>query len=293
MRDGTMIEQRSPEWFAQRRKRVTGSNVGAILGHDPWRTRADVMRAMVRDALGAEPEFTGNPATAWGQANEENARLDFELETGLHINPAPFVPFEDWAGASPDGFIDDDAVAEIKCPYGIRKDAEPVFKTLLEQQHYYDQVQFELYCTGRGKAHFFQWTPSDGLLTVVHVDHAWRDENLPKLRQFYAEFLAELENPEEYLAPRRVMLDSPEAHRMVREWDDLCEQEDWVAQRKKELLAEIVAASGEKNAEIAGRKLTKVEREGAVSWAKLAKEHCPNVDTAAYRGKPTQYWKLT
>ena len=289
-----MIEQRSPEWFAARRKRVTGSNVGAILGHDPWRTRADVMRAMVRDALGAESEFTGNPATAWGTANEENARLDFELETGLRVDPAPFVALDDWAGASPDGFVGEDAVAEIKCPYGIRKEPQPVFKTLEDQPHYYDQVQFELYCTGRSKAHFFQWTPHDGALSVVHVDHAWRDENLPKLRQFYAEFLDELaSNSDEHLAPRRVTLDSPEAHRMVREWDDLCEQEDWVEKRKKELLAEIIAAAGEKNAEFAGRKLTKVEREGSVSWAKLAKEHCPNVDTAAYRGKSSTYWKLT
>jgi putative phage-type endonuclease len=289
-----MVEQRSPEWFMQRRGRVTGSNVGAILGLDPWRTRADVMRAMVRDALDAESEFDGNPATRWGQANEENARMDFELETGHIVKPAPFVPYEDWAGASPDGFIGDDAVAEIKCPYGIRKDENPVFKSLHEQPHYYAQVQFELLCTGRTRCFFYQWTPNGTRTAIVTADQEWRDENLPKLRQFYAEFLHEVEhNSEEHLKPRRVTLDSPEAHRMVREYDELAEQAAWIDERKKELLAQMVEIAGEKNTDFAGRKLTKVERAGSISYAKLVKDHCPNVDKTPYIGAPTSYWKLT
>lgn len=289
-----MIEQKTIEWFQQRKNRLTASSVGAVLGEDPWRTRQDVMRQMVRDSYGAENEWKSNPALAWGTANESNARLEFELESGLVCDPAPFIPHEDWLGASPDAIIGFNAIAEFKCPYGLRSEKNPVFKMLSSQPQYYSQIQTQLLCAGIEKCHFYQWTPYGSSWEVVHVDHAWRDENLPKLRQFYAEFLDELaNNADEHLAPRRVTLDSPEAHRMVREWDDLCEQEDWVEKRKKELLAEIIAAAGEKNAEFAGRKLTKVEREGSVSWAKLAKEHCPNVDTAAYRGKSSTYWKLT
>jgi len=290
-----MIEQRSPEWFAQRKKRITGSNVGAILGMDPYRDRHDVMRAMVRDAMGAESEFSGNIATNYGTANEQNARMDFELEIGLPVMDAPFVPYEDWAGASPDGWVGDNAIIEIKCPFSLRKDEQPVFKRLRgEQEHYYAQVQFQLFCTGKDKAYFWQWSPYGNDLTVVQVDHAWRDENLPKLRQFFAEFLHELEsNSAEHLALKRITLDSPEAHKMVREWDEISEQLGWLEERKKDLLAQIVQAAGEKNAEFAGRKLTKVEQQGAVSWAKLAKEHCPNVDTRPYRGKSSSYWKLS
>ena len=287
-----IIPQRSDAWFQQRKKRVTASSVGAILGVDPWRTRADVMRAMVREALGAETEFKGNPATAWGNANEANARMDFELETGLKCDPAPFVEFDDWAGASPDSWIGGDALAEFKCPYGIRHDEQPVFKRLVDQEHYRAQVQFQLYCTDKVKAHFFQWTPHGSDWTVVHVDHAWRDENLPVLSQFYAEFLHELENnAEEHLSPKRITLDSPEAHRMVREWDELREQEAWINERKKDLLADMVRIAGEKDAEIAGRKLTKVDKAGAISYAKAFKALMPKADLEPYRGANSSYWK--
>jgi putative phage-type endonuclease len=288
-----MIEQRSPEWFEQRRKRVTASSVGAILGHDPYRDRNDVMRAMARDALGAPSEFDGNIATRYGQANEQNARLDFELETGLSIDDAPFVAFDDWAGASPDGWVGDNAIIEIKCPFSLRKETQPVFKKLTDQQHYLDQVQFQLFCTGKDKAHFFQWSPYGNDWTVTFADHAWRDENLPRLKQFYAEFLDALSNPDEYLKPKRITLDSPEAHKMIREWDEVNEQLGWLEERKKDLLAQIVQAAGEKDAEFAGRKLTKVVKVGAVSWAKMAKDHCPNVDTTPYLGKPSEHWRLS
>ena len=289
-----IIAQRTPEWHAQRTNRLTASSVGAVLGVDPWRSRADVMRQMVRDYLGAESEWGVNPALAWGIANEENARMSFELEIGLKVEPAPFVPFEGAYGASPDGWVGDKAGFEAKCPFGLRKESNPIFKSLKEQPHYYAQIQFSMWCTGRDKWHFYSWSPNGTAYEVVHADHTWQDENLPKLRQFYAEYLYERNNNSaEHLAPKRITLDSPEAHKMVREWDEINEQLGWLEERKKDLLAQIVQAASEKNAEFAGRKLTKVEKEGSVSWAKLAKEHCPNVDTAAYRGKSSSYWKLS
>ena len=63
-------EQRSPAWFEKRKGRVTGSIVGAILGLSPYMTRADAMRSMVRAAIGAPSEFTGNVATEYGTMHE-------------------------------------------------------------------------------------------------------------------------------------------------------------------------------------------------------------------------------
>ena len=39
---------------------LTASSVGAALGLSPWQKPKDVLRRMVRDYYGAEPEFTGN-----------------------------------------------------------------------------------------------------------------------------------------------------------------------------------------------------------------------------------------
>ena len=41
-----MEQQRTEEWFKKRANRVTGSNVGAILGMSPFMKPEDVMRNM-------------------------------------------------------------------------------------------------------------------------------------------------------------------------------------------------------------------------------------------------------
>ncbi len=288
-----MTEQRSPEWFKARVGRVTGSMVGAILGLAPYMTRADAMRAMVREAIGEPREFNGNVATEWGTFNEDGARWDFEMETGLKVEPAPFVPFEDWLGASPDGYINSDGLIEIKCPFGIRNDNPPVFKSIWEQPHYYAQIQVQLYVTGRAYCYFWQWTPFGTLHEVVIADQVWLDENLPRMRQFHAEYLDEVNNnADEHRGPKRPEIDTPEAARAIREWDEINEQLDQLAERKKDLLDQIVSMAGERNAIVAGRKVTLTERAGAVSYAKAIKALCPNADLEPYRGKPSRFWSV-
>lgn len=285
--------QRTPEWFERRKKRITASNVGAILGLDPYRDRNDVMRQMVRDALGAEREFKGNPATEYGIRNEENARMAFEMDMGVDVTPAPFVEYEDWAGASPDGWVSDGSIVEFKCPFGMRNHVNPAFKSIDEQPHYYAQVQFQLYCTGKHGAWFSQWNPNDSSYVFVLPDQDWVDKNISKLKQFYAEFLHELEhNSTDHLSPKRITLDSVEAHKMVREWDDIAEQMAMLDDRKKQLLAEMVRAADDKNADFAGRKLTLVKRAGSVSYANVVKDHCKGVDIELYRGKESASWQL-
>lgn len=288
------MEQRSKEWFEARKKRLTASNVGAVLGLDPFRDRDDVMRTMVREALGAEPEFAGNVATVYGQYHEAGALVDFQMETGLDVEKCGFYPYEDWLGASPDGLIGEGALLEIKCPFGLRNEDDPQFKTLDEQPHYYAQTQIQMYCTGRSMVYFYQWTPYGTFIERKHLDKIWLNENLPILKQFYAEFLHELEhNADEHLAPKRIKIDTPQAHRMIQEWDELKEQIELAQERQKDLLAEIVALSKDKDALIAGRKLTKVERAGSVSFSKVVKEKLPDLDLTPWTGKPTSYWKLT
>lgn len=284
--------QRTPEWHEARVGRVTGSAVSGILGLSPFMARADVMRRMVREALGAPAEFTGNVATEYGTFHEAGAMVEFQMETGLTVTPAPFVKFEDWLGASPKhGYTSDGGLIEIKCPFGKRKDDAPVFKTPDEQPHYVAQMQVQMYVTGRPFCWFYQWAPGGTSLHRVNVDHDWLDTNIPRLRQFHAEYLDELKNcPDEHLAPKRVEIDTPEARRMIDEWDDIAEQAERLAERKKDLLADMVTMADGKNALIAGRKLTITERAGAISYAKAIKVLAPDADLEKWRGKPTSFW---
>jgi len=287
-----MTEQRTAEWHEARKGRVTGSMVGAILGLSPYMTRGGAMRSMVREALGLENEFTGNVATEWGTYNEAGAIVDFTMQTEISVEPCGFYPYEDWLGASPDGLTSDGGLLEVKCPFYIRNDPAPIFKTIFEQPHYHAQMQIQMFVTSRLHCWFFQWTPHGNLLRKVDYNPHWIDENLPKLAQFYAQYLDEVKEPEDHIAPLRVELDTPEAYRIMREYDELCEQIDNATERKKEVLGELVAMAGGKNALIAGRKLTQTNREGAISYAKAIKAIAPDADLEPYRGKPSSFWSV-
>lgn len=287
------MQQRTPEWFAARRGRVTGSVAGAILGLDPNTSREAALRRLVRDWHGAEPEFNGNIATRHGQAHEDGAIIDFMMETGLDVTPVGFLPYVGWLGASPDGLTSDGGVLEVKVPFGKRNDTEPVFKTLAEQPHYYAQVQVEILCANASHGWFWQWSAHGTKLERVEIDQAWRDENLPRLKQFHAELMDAIRTPDEHLAPRRVVIDTLAASRLLREWDEMAEAEERARDRKAAILDELVLMAGNSDAEVCGRKLTRVNRAGAISYAKALAELAPGADLEKWRGKPSSSWRLS
>jgi putative phage-type endonuclease len=284
------LEQRTEEWHAARKGRITASSVGAILGHAPYATRDDVMRRMVREWVGAEQEFEGNIATEYGTRNEAGALTEYMMETGNVVEAVGFITRDDWAGCSPDGLIGEEGGLEIKCPFGLRKDETPAFKSIFDQPHYFDQVQFSIWVTNRSWWNFYQWSPNGTSMEKVMWSGSWQDQNLPKLRQFYAEYLAEREEPAIHLEPKRPIIDTPEAHRIAAEYDQICEAIDRAEERKKELLADMVRISGQKDTIFAGRKLTKIEKAGAIAYSKAVKALIPNADLEPYRGKPSSYW---
>jgi putative phage-type endonuclease len=299
-RDVFLVEQRTAEWFQARKGLVTASRVGAILGRSPFQTRDDVLRAMVREAHGAEREFEGNIATDWGTQMEPEALAAFqgqfpEMEVEAS---ALFYKRGGWAGASPDGVIlDASGVAreglEIKCPYGIRNDVEPAFKTLGDQPHYYDQVQFSLWVTGCARWHFFQWTPTGSAVEHVDPSPAWVDENIPKLLEFYSSYRdARLNNYARHLQPLREEYDGPDVERALKTYDEAVAAINSATEAKQEAIERLVALTDGKDALVCGRKLTKCQREGSVSYAAVVKDYAPDVDLEAYRGKPSEYWTL-
>ena len=296
--------QRTAEWFEKRKGRVTGSSVGAILCLCPWRKPEDVLRAMVRDHHGAESEFQGNPATDYGTRMEIHAKLHFEKVTGLVVDPVGFVTYSDWLGASPDGLIGDTAVLEIKCPFKFRKEPNPVFVSLLEQPHYYAQVQIEMLVTGRNTAYFVQYAPAYGdvfdadyreekaHIVTVSRDEEWLDENLPKLKAFHDIYLSELDNPA-HLEPLRVELNDDESLKILDQIGDLYDAIHNATEARKAAIDRLIDMAGGNDALIHGRKLTKVERKGSLQYAKLLKDHPIDVDLEGYRGKGSVSWRLS
>ena len=60
--------------------------------------------------------------------------------------------------------------------------------------------------------------------------------------------------------------------------------------RKKELMSDMTTIAMNRDVIFAGRKLTKIEKAGAIAYAKAVKALIPNADLEPYRGKPSSYW---
>lgn len=297
-------QQRSAEWFAQRVGRLTGSQWGAALGLSPWQKPDEVIRAMVREYHGAESEFSAHIPANYGANHERQAMLCFMRSTDLHVEDCGFFEYEEWAGASPDGLIGDDAVFELKVPFGLRNKDVPEFKAIELQPHYYAQVQAEMLSTGRKLCYFAQYVPARGDIfspdyreeeievELVHLSAEWLSENLPKLKAFHARYLSELSN-KEHIEPLRQVIDTDEALSIVNRMGEIDEALANLSDERKELLDKLIEVAGGKDSEIHGHKLTKVERSGSISYAKAIKELAPDADLEKWRGKPSSSWRFS
>ncbi len=286
------IQQRTPEWYAARKGRITGSSVGAILGLSPFDKPKDVMRRMVREFHGAESEFEGNSATQYGTFHESIAISYYELETRNKVTETGFWTNGDWLGASPDGIVNNIGLIEIKCPYGKKDKVIPDFKSIKDQPHYFAQIQIQLYVTGKKWCDFYQWSAHGSMLEEVEIDTYWIGKNIHKLATFYDEYCIERQEPNcnKHLEPLHQTLDCDvilDCYLSVKK------QIEALKIQKEELLDELVTYAQHKDSEINGHKLTKVTREGSISYAKAIKDLMPDADLSAYKGKPTSYWRLS
>ena len=139
-------------------------------------------------------------------------------------------------GASPDGIINNDTVLEIKCPFSLRNELLPQFKSIESQPHYYAQLQLEMACTGLKQVHFYQWNQYSDSLEIVPFNQQWFNDNLPKLKAFYDQFLKEINNPA-HLEPLVQTIETREAIMLLGEYDQVCEAIDNAEQRKKSCLS--------------------------------------------------------
>ena len=284
------MEQRTPEWFAARAGRITASGAGALLGLSPHTSEADGFRSLVRSMHGMPSEFVGNVATEYGTFHEAGALVEYCMETGRDVEALAFAPRDDWLGASPDGLIGRVGMVEIKCPFGKRNENPPAFKSIEYQPHYYAQMQIQMYCTLRLWCDFYQWSPHGTMTERVKWDDEWLSKNLPKLLAIWKR--AKVADPADFAGPKRQEYDTPEAAKLVAEYDELSEAIDNASARKKDIVARMVEMSGKRDAVIGGRNLTLVKRKGSVSYAKAIGVLLPDADLEQWRGKASEGWQL-
>lgn len=266
--------------------RVTTSLVPAILDVSPYQSRDDALRQMVRQHHGAASEFVPNAASEYTARNTDTAIASLEMEHDMDIHKCFVHEFEDWASSSSQY---ETATGE---PVILRVPFRGGVKPLVQLPHVYARAQFEMMVRDKDSALVYQWTPDGSHLDVVQRDDSWRSTALPEIRQFHAFALSEADNPD-HLAPLRIELNTQEACLLVQEYDEMKDARDRADERMKEIMARLVDMTGGKDALVDGRRLTKVEKAGAVSYAKALKAIAPKADLEPYRGAATSYWKIT
>ena len=125
------------EWLAERKKSIGGSEIGAILGMNPWQSAYSLWA----EKTGRIPSFDGNMATKVGTFLEAFVAQLFEEESGKKVTTTEYIYRNDkYEGlhASPDRLlVDEDAGLEIKTTsaFNIGK-----FKGVEFPQQYYAQA---------------------------------------------------------------------------------------------------------------------------------------------------------
>ena len=199
------MEQRSPEWLQVRWGKVTASRMADIIAKTKSgyaASRKNYLAELVIERLTTPPtEDNGykNQSMQFGIDNEPVARLAYELETGNTVEEAFFEQLDDDIGASPDGYVRDDGLIEIKCP-----NTATHIDTLRSQKvpnQYFVQIQGQLLCTGRDWCDFVSFDPRLPENAQLFIKRVNRDELFIKeLRHELKKFIKEVDKEVSFIA---------------------------------------------------------------------------------------------
>ena len=193
-----MIEQGSPEWFAQRLGKVTASRVADVIAKTKTgysTSRENYMAQLVCERMtNTVAESYSNAAMVWGSETEPLARAAYESHADVLVDEVAMIthPTIEQAGASPDGLVGDEGLVEIKCP-----NTATHIDTLLSQSvpgKYNTQMQWQMACTGRKWCDFVSFDPrlpKELQLFVKRVDRD--DAYIDMLEKEVVSFLKELD----------------------------------------------------------------------------------------------------
>ena len=198
------IIQGSPEWFAQRCGKATASRISDIVAKTKSgysTSRANYMAQLVVERMTNQvAESYTNAAMEWGIENEGFARANYESKMNLLVTETgaidhPTIPM---SAASPDGLVVDKDNAslgclEIKCPNTAQH-----ISTLLGEEvakKYYDQMQWQMACTGRYWCDFVSYDPRMGKELQLFIKRIARDDKyIAELEGEVIQFLKEVDD---------------------------------------------------------------------------------------------------
>lgn len=182
------IEQNSPQWFEIRKGLITASQFKAILAKGEGKTRKSYMHKLAAEIVTGVPGKSFRcPEFDRGHAMEAEARSFYSYLADMDLQQIGFVK-NGKKGASPDAFIGDSGLLEIKTQRGDLL-IETILKGEFPSEHV-AQVQGQLWVTEREWCDIIIYWPA----MPPFIRRAYRDSFfISKLTQAVDQFNDELQ----------------------------------------------------------------------------------------------------
>ncbi|KAH6794691.1 Restriction endonuclease [Perilla frutescens var. hirtella] len=182
--------QRSDEWFALRKDKLTTSTFSTALGMWKGNSRSQLWHEKVFPSNTQIAEGSKKGALEWGLLNEAAAIERYKSITARDVSSLGFAIHSeerlDWIGASPDGLLGCCGVLEVKCPFNKGKpEAMLPWKTM--PFYYMPQIQGQMEVTGRDWADLYCWTPNGSTIFRVYRERGYWELLHGILREFWWE----------------------------------------------------------------------------------------------------------
>ena len=184
------------DWKKDRLGMITGSNFGKLIvkSRDKKRyvlssgaTATNLIYKIAWERLLKDGNISNglgrldvsSKAMQHGNDFEGQAILKYMEVTGLKVDYAQrFIKLDDFIGGTPDGFIGDDGLIEVKCPFNGGNHLKSLLTNEIYNPEYLYQIQGYLWVTNRKWCDFVTYDPDliEGLqINIIRVE---RDHQL-------------------------------------------------------------------------------------------------------------------
>lgn len=184
------------QWLEKRLGMITGSQFGKLVKKTKDKQSFTLSQSETTDNLIYKIAWerllkSGNISNGLGRLNissksvehgndyEGEAILKYEEQTGNKVDYTQrFIEFDEWIGGTPDGFIDDDGLIEVKCPWNGGNHIKSLIEEKIYNQEYIYQIQGYFWITDRQWCDFVTYDPDLVEELQLNIIRVYRDEQI-------------------------------------------------------------------------------------------------------------------
>ena len=180
-----MIEQYSNEWFDLRLGKITSSGLSALMTEP--KSKSDILsegaktylKTKVTEKLTRSRKEFQSEATSHGLMLEQEALSYYAFITGNKVSECGYMEkISGVYGGTPDGFVNNDGIVQIKCPFNYLNHVENGLITDIEtfkrkHKDYYWQCQSDILVSGRNYCDFASYCkemPDDLRMFIFRIE---------------------------------------------------------------------------------------------------------------------------